>query len=437
MAHVLGDGDDVVFGVTLPGGSELSIAVYIDHNLGTLVKDAFVAPGALPELLELMQRETDDPDVTLAELDPADARMRITEAIELGVITVPPVETDTWPACRPLVEWAVGLLPAGGRGYARPEWSSADRRALAERVLASPFGAGLTHPDHRGLLDEILWFGTDYGPGDPLRWSPVAVEILLADWLPRKIVADFTYLAKAPDVLRALVRFSHAERGIRKELTDETLDAVDALEPEYQATIRSPRLQGPEALLAAVGALDPERYLASVELDELRRAVGGPRALDQLDDAPLPDEPFAVERVPADVQDRVAEVLELVDGCCDALLDVEHRTAARRLLAAVADGDPNIFRRRGRAETAAAAICWLVGKANRRFPWGDLQVKDLMAWFGLGAGSASQRSAPMLAAIGVDPYRPGELELESPDYLTAARRRQLIAERDRLSPLDE
>jgi hypothetical protein len=348
----------------------------------------------------------------------------------------PPLETETWPACRPLVEWAVGLLPTGGRGYVRPEWSDADRQALAERFLASPCAAGLDDPDSRDLLDTLLWFGTDYGPGDPLHWSPVAVEILLTDWIPRKIVADFRYLAKAPAVLRALIRFSHAERGIRTELTDETLDAVDQWEPEYQAAIRSPRLQGPDALLAAVGVLDPEEYLDSVELDELRRAVGGARALDELDDAPLPDEPFAEERVPEVVRDRVAEVRELVDRCCDALLDVEHRTAARRLLAAVAEGDPNIFRRRGRAETAAAAVCWLVAKANRRVGYGgDLAAKDLLGWFGVR--SASQRSEPMLAAIGVNPYDRVELELESPAYLTAARRRQLIADRDRLTGATE
>ena len=212
------------------------------------------------------------------------------------------------------------------------------------------------------------------------------MEILLTDWIPRKIVADFRYLAKAPAVLRALIRFSHAERGIRPRLTEETLAAVDEWEPEYRAAIRAPRLQGPEALLAAVGALDPEEYLDAVQLDELRRAVGGARALDGLDDAPLPDEPFVEERVPADVRDRVAEVRELVDRCCDTLLDVEHRTAARRLLAAVAEGDPAVIRRRGRAETAAAAIVWLVARANRSlYPHG---VQARSCW----AGSAWARS---------------------------------------------
>jgi hypothetical protein len=433
LTDALGDGESLVLGVVLADGHELSAAVYVDHNMGTLVKDALVVPGALPDLLAMLRESPDYPDLNLTEIDPAEARARITEAIEHGAMVFPPVESDTWPASRPLVEWVAGLLPAGGRGYLRPEWGVADREALAERILASPFGARLDDGDRRDLLGELLWFGTDYGAGDPLRWSPVAVEIVLTDWIPRKIVADVRYLAKAPEVLRALIRFSHAERGIRAELTDETLAAVDEFEPEYQEAIRSPRLQGPEALLAAVGVLDPDAYLDSLEREDLVRAVGGSEALDELDAAPLPDEPFGWDRVPADVQGRVAEVLELVDGCCDALLDVEYRTAARRLLAAVAAGDPNIFRRRGRAETAAASICWLVAKANDRFRQGDLQVKELLGHFGLGSGSVSQRSVALRQAIGVDPYSLGEVELESPDYLTGARRQQLIADRDRLS----
>src|SRR3954451_9560177 len=205
-----------------------------------------------------MRTTADDPDTTLTALQPADARARITGAVELAAITFPPLETDTWPACRPLVEWAVGLLPPGGTGYVQPEWTEDDKQALTERFFASPFGAGLDDADRRGLLDSLLWFGTDYGPGDPLRWSPVAAEILLADWIPRKIVADVRYLAQAPELLRAFIRFSHAERGIRPGLTAETLAAVDELEPHYQATIRTPRPQAPAALLAAFGAFDPD-----------------------------------------------------------------------------------------------------------------------------------------------------------------------------------
>ncbi len=255
--------------------------------------------------------------------------------------------------------------------------------------------------DDLDLLDELLWFGTDYGPGDPLRWSPMAVEILLADWIPRKVVADFASLAKAPAVLRGLIGFSHAERGIRPGLTEETLTAVDELEPEYQETIRTLRPQGPEALLAAVGALDPEgpwplpgdprAEFAALMREELGRTVGGGAALDRLDDTPLPDERFRWDGVPDEAREWVAEVLELVDRFSDELLGVELQTAARRLLAAVAAADPAPVRR-GKAESVASAICRIVVKAKTpsRTP-----VSPSRTWRGGSAsGPPLPRSAP-------------------------------------------
>lgn len=446
VVHVLGDGDNVMVGVQLPGEREFAAVVYIDHNMGTLVKDAFVVPEPVGDLVERMLTLAADPDTEARDLDPADAHARITEAIAIGAMTFPPLETDTWPACRPLVEWMAAMLPRGGTGYQRPEWDRDALAALGERFFASPFAAGFDTPDHRDLLDSLLWFGTDYGPGDPLRWSPTAVEILLVDWIPRKIVAEVPFLAKAPDLLKAFIRFCHQERGIRPELTAQTLDTVDSYAPQYQRTIRSPRPQGPAALLAAMGAPDPDALLSElgdeeppefpeIMLDTLRRAVGGEDALDRLDAAALPDEPFGWDAIPADVHDRVAEVLALVDRCCDELLDVEYRTACRRLLAGAAAGDPEIFRRRGRAATAAAALCWVVGKANKLFDEPQsrarqLQVKDLIDHFGISQGGVSQRSEPLLRAVGVDPRQYGAMDLGSPDYLTSARRAKIVALRD-------
>lgn len=449
MVHLLRDGDNVMVGVRLPAGEELTAVAYIDHNMGTLVKDAFVVPGPIDELLVLMRSKLDDPDVTFAEVPLGDAKARIVDAIETGAITFPPFETDTWPACRPLVEWMVGLLPDGGRGYERPEWSDADRQELTERFFASDVGAPHDDPDHRGLLDSILWFGCDYGPGDPLRWSPTAVEILLDDWIPRKIVADAAYLSKAPAVLRAFIRFCHAERGIPTYLTEQTVDAVDRCEPEYQATIRSPRPQGPAALLAAMGALDPDGpwgltlddaedgepwdYEASM-LGFLERAVGGPDALNALDDSPLPDEPFDWTGIADDVGERVGEVLALIDACCADLLDVEYRTACRRVLARIAVNGPEVFRRRGRSDTAAAAICWSVCRGNDTFDQrqGGFTQKRLLAHFSLQSGSVSQRAGTLLDAGGF-PRHSFDFALGSPDYLVSTRRHDILDRRARFS----
>jgi hypothetical protein len=254
----LNDGEDVLVGVTLPDGSEFAAVVFIEHNAGSVVKDAFVLPGSLDQVLGQMELIFNDPDIEFVDLDPADARIRITQAITHGAMIMPPFESDTWPASRRLIEWMVAMLPEGGRGYEFTEWSEDEKQALADRFLASEVGSGFDDALHREMLDHLLWFGTGYGPGDPLRWSSIAVEIVLLDWLPRKIADTAEHLAVIPDLLRAFVRYSHAERGIRPGLTDEVLAMIDALEPEYREIIASPRLQGPMALLERMGALSPE-----------------------------------------------------------------------------------------------------------------------------------------------------------------------------------
>lgn len=258
LTHVLGDSDVVLLGARLPTGEELAAVICIDHNVGTAVTDGLIRPGPIDDALRQLIEIDDDLDAAVTPLAPADAKVRVIDAIATGAITYPRFETETWPACRPLVEWMASRLPDGGQAYQRPEWSEADCEALTERFFASALGRSLDDADHRSLFDAILWFACDYGPGDPLRWSPAAVEILLNGWIPRKIAAGPRYLSKAPAVLRAFIRFCHAERAVPAHLTARTVKAVDAAEPDYQRTIRTPRPQGPEALLAAVGALDPD-----------------------------------------------------------------------------------------------------------------------------------------------------------------------------------
>jgi hypothetical protein len=446
MTHILGDGDDIIVGVRLADAHELSVLVYIDHNLGTLAKDAFVVGEPLEDLVLAMKSAAEDPDTSWNDLDLAEARKRITDAIDRGAMTYPPFESDTWPACQPLIEWACRLMPTGGVGYVRPEWDDDALDTLKRQFLSSPFAATLQDPDFAQLLDSVLWFATGYGPGDPLRWSPVAVEILLDDWIPRKIVAPATFLAKAPELLRAFVAFSQEQRDIRPELRRETLAAIDAYEPDYQRTIRTPRPQGPAALLAAMGVFDPdgpwqdndpELEYWEIMLEALARAVGTEENLSQLDVSPLPEEPFDWTGIAEDVRPRVEEVLELSDRCCDQLLDAEYRCACRRLLELIAKGDPEVFRRKARADTAAAAVCWIVGKDNDLFgpSPGGLLVKDLMAHFGIHQGGVSQRAATFLKAAGFDYDGYGEIRLGSPRLLVSARRRHIVELRDRYNKI--
>jgi hypothetical protein len=446
MTHVLGDGDDYLLELRLGTGEQMTGLVYVDHNMGGIVKDAFFVPDSVDAVKAVFEEKIDDPETTFREVDAAVARAELEEAIKRAAITIPRVETETWPSVRPLVEWALRLLPAGGEARRSREWSEEELASLHEEFLASPYGRGFDGADERGLLEDFTWYGSGWGSGDPLRWSEVRVEILLTDWIPRKIVADVDYLAKAPALLRRFIAFCHDKVALRRGLTDEVLAAVDRWEPEYQRLIRTDRPQGAEALARMLldsdhgdGEYDEDDLsVAEIMLESLDRAVGGRAVLMTLDTAPLPDEPFGWAGIPEDIHDRVREVLDLCDRCADELFDVEHRTAFRRFLGRAAAADPVIFRRKGAANRAAAAVCWAVGKANHTVshPHG-IEARALEEWFGV-RGAVSQRAEVLLRANGVDPHRQyGGMDLGTPDLLTSAHRRKLLELRDRYLSWDE
>lgn len=156
LTHVLGDGDDYFFGATLPDGQRLTALVYVDHNMGTAVKDAFVIPEPISLVLAQMRRSTEGGQ-SLTQFDPADARAIVEKAIDHGSRLFPPPESDSWPMCRPLVEWLVRMRPSGGVVPERKEWTDEERTAIADDFFASRFAAGMDTVDARGLLDSVLW----------------------------------------------------------------------------------------------------------------------------------------------------------------------------------------------------------------------------------------------------------------------------------------
>lgn len=435
LTHVLGDGDDYLIGVTLPSGHAMSALVYVDHNLGTVVKDAFIVPEALEDLALKVGTTIDDPDQSLSRTDPATARAVIEAAIENGSRLYPPLASDSWPMCRPLVEWMLRQLPAGAFAPEPKEWTDDETEAISADFFGSTFGAPLDHEDERGLLETVLWFGTGYATGDPFRWSPVTVEMLLDDWFPRKVVAEPAYLTKLPDLVRGFIRYCHDRQGIRFTLTEETLAAVDHYEPEYQRVIRAARPQGPAALLAGMFGDGDEDDLSTGDylLDALDRKVGGRLQLMNLNDEPLPDEPFEWAGIADDIRPVVQEYLSSCDRCADELLDVEHRMALRRFLSRAAAADPAMFRRKASPVRGAAAVAWVICRANDTVgAYGSgMSVQDLLAWFGV-KGSVSQRAEPLLRANGVDPHRLyGSMDLGAIDLLTSKRRAGIMQSRDR------
>lgn len=198
----------------------------MDHNLGTVVTDAFVMDDNLDHVLRHWHVAdgsggSEDPDPPLAQ-----ARGRLAEAIESGARTSPSLGSETWPRCRPLVEWLVSMMPPGCTGYERPQWSAEDLADLTDRFARSPHAADLSEGEV-GLADLFIDLATKHGPGDPLRRSPTSVELLL-EWRPATVHAAPASLGAAPEVLRAVVLFSHAERGVARDLPAQTLGSIEA-----------------------------------------------------------------------------------------------------------------------------------------------------------------------------------------------------------------
>jgi Domain of unknown function (DUF6398) len=127
-------------------------------------------------------------------------------------------------------------------------------------------------------------------------------------------------------------------------------------------------------------------------------------------------------------------VLAACDRCCDDLLGAEYRTACRRLLARAGPGLSGMLQTTGKPEVIAAAACWVIGKGNERFGQrpGELRVKDLMGYFGLGQSSVSERGYQIMRAAGIQPATAyPAVRLGSPGLLVSARRRRIIELRDR------
>lgn len=430
VRHIQRDGENYVVEVDLAAGHVMCAVIYVDNNIGGVVKDAFMMPDGL-EAYEALVTLHAEPDTTLEQMDPATARAIVEQAIKFGATTFPPPESETWPLVRPLVRWVTRLLPAGGEVPGRAEWSDGELAELTEGFLASPQGRPYDDEEHRSLLEDLLWFGVSQGTGDPLRWTPVNVEIVLADWYPRKVVADVAFLAKLPDLLRAFVEYCHRREGLRRDLTSETLASVDRWEPDYQRQIRAERPQGAEALARLLVDAGADGWGPVSDLED---AVGGPSALANLGTEPLPEEEFEWAGIPDDIHDRVAEILALCDANADRFLDVEHRTANRRLLGRLAVGHPAFFRGRAAARTSASAISWMIAHANDSIGLHrPLTAQELLAPF--GSGTQSQRAARFREILGVPPGGAnfGPMALGSSDLLVAARRRAIVEERDRSS----
>jgi hypothetical protein len=258
-------GDQTTYVVTFgypdesTGGPEHAVLVLVDHNLG-LVKDLVVAAPAGPVIDGIRDSVTTDPDemTWLAEIEPAMVRaaaagyLRATDnAPELPVssglqdnrtIVAARLATLPEPARRAAVPPSdeAGAADQADAGTAEEPAAADDRATLVTQFLRSPEAKLSGLSGAAGARGEAVGYGlglivdfADARGGDPLRWSPRAVEVFLMDWVHGRAVLDEADARTLPDALGAWVLWAGRLLALPDVAVQATFDEVSTRRAEF------------------------------------------------------------------------------------------------------------------------------------------------------------------------------------------------------------
>jgi hypothetical protein len=205
-----------------------TLGIYIDHNMGGLVKDVFLVGPLSKVRPKLSVIASNGVRLAVRDLDLAEARARVVAALDILDHTFqPPVDGDVF-RLRALIDARIDLLPDGftlDDEYV--ETSQAERERMVEAFLESPHGQRWRgDEDAQDVVATAIEFGADYNFGGPLRWSAVVVEIFMTGWLARKVIRERSFFEHVPEVLPDWVAFAGSRRGVPAEPLREAIDAV-------------------------------------------------------------------------------------------------------------------------------------------------------------------------------------------------------------------
>lgn len=218
----------------------------------TLMAQIFEVGGTAVEKLGILRsgaalawesmRDPDEVPMPLTEFRTSEALADLARCLERTDMLWPRHDDEDFVDTRALA-WA------RCRAYVsdRPPWEPVpdkERTELIETfVHDAPPGADLGVL--RSLADLFIDFGDGYLHTRPLGWSPQAVAMFLADWLPRKAVLDPAQRHALPAVLRQWIRFALNTRGVAPEWIDPVVAAVDTWQPAFAEAFDDETAWGP------------------------------------------------------------------------------------------------------------------------------------------------------------------------------------------------
>jgi hypothetical protein len=237
------DGRSVLIDFATPDAESHTLGVYIDHNMGGLVKDAFVAGPLAGVSAQLASGD----GVVVRQLDLAEARARVERALDVLDHTLGPAVDKDVDRLRGFMRSRMRLLPGGTvLPDAFEELTPDEReRLLADFLRSSEGGRWRGDGDAEAVAAVAIEFGADYNHGGPLRWSPVVVEIFMTGWLARKVPVGVEFFERVPEVLRDWVRYAGRRRGVPPARVAHAVSVVSLYRQAMLNAVRDPERWGP------------------------------------------------------------------------------------------------------------------------------------------------------------------------------------------------
>src|SRR6266540_2065859 len=199
--------DLVVSTFAYPDGSRHALVFLFDQNFDGLVRQAHVA--ADPD--EVRQALARSGEFALRPVDAKEVADRLAQGLLVFDESIdPPCDEELIPLVA-LLRARQRTLPAPVAMESRP-FTERERDAILDEFSRSK-EAGRSRVAIE-LADLFVTCRLDRLDADPLRWSPIAVETCLLEWLPRKVVLEPATVAAVPDALKRWVRFSGRKEGL-------------------------------------------------------------------------------------------------------------------------------------------------------------------------------------------------------------------------------
>jgi hypothetical protein len=244
--EVFDDASTVFLQARHPDGRTQAIGVMIDNNFGMMAKDILPA-DSIDAVAEVLRNGPEHGgELVLEQIAPGVAAGRIQAAIELTDMTLDPPVADEFAPFRAMALLGVRGAPDFVAAPEQPEMATDERERLLDEFLSSPAGRQFgPDSDEAYAASLAINFCADYVDGRPLRWSPVVVELFMADWIPRKVLAGRDLLERVPSALDAWVRFAGRKVGTADWAIEETRMAIPFWRDEMVERASDPESGGP------------------------------------------------------------------------------------------------------------------------------------------------------------------------------------------------